>query len=155
MLANSLMLLWAGLPLLVWLLRLVSRKPIHAILLYIFTVVIGYFIFVGCAWAADVSLEQRMNSFDLDSDGGIGGNELTAEAQEAIDDWASDTGRTFAFITGLPVTAIWAAICLTPLCVGEWIVRRIIGRRTPEATRSEGIIRPSDDGNPYQAPGSE
>lgn len=151
---NSLILLWAGLPLMMWLIRLVVPKRIHVIILYIFTVVIGYFVFVGCAWASDVLLEQRMNSFDLDGDGGFGGDELTPEAQEAIDDWASDTGRTFAFITALPITAIWTAICLIPLCVGEWIVKRLIGRRNREVTPNEVLKRPSHDSNPYRSPDS-
>ena len=150
---NSLMLLWAVLPLLAWFFRLFVPRRIHGILLYISTVAVGYFLFVGCAWTSDILLEQRMNSFDLDGDGGIGGDELTPEAQEAMDDWASDTGRTLAVFTGFPITAIWAAICLTPLCIGEWIVRRLIGRRDAEVVGSEVIERPSDDGNPYQAPG--
>jgi hypothetical protein len=150
----SLILLWAGLPLMMWLFRLVVRKRIHVIILYIVTVFIGYFVFVGCAWASDVLAEQRMNSFDIDGDGGIGGDELTPEAQEAIDDWASDTGRRLAFITGLPVTAIWAVIWLTPLCVGEWIVRRLIGKQHPAVTSGEVLCRPIDDSNPYVPPGS-
>ena len=125
-LSNSLILLWVGLPLMMWLFRLVVPKRIHLIILYIFTVVIGYFVFVGCAWASDVLLEQRMNSFDLDGDGGIGGDELTPEAQKAIDEWASDTGRTMAPIFGAPLTAIWYTILFSFLFGGEWVTKSLI-----------------------------
>ena len=120
--------LWAGLPLVMWLFRFVGSRRIHGLALYLGTVGIGYLVYIGCAWATQVLLEQRMNRFDLDGDGGIGGAELTPMSQEARGDWASDSGRTLACITGLPVTAIWVALCLTPLGTGAWIVRRLVDR---------------------------
>jgi hypothetical protein len=117
----------------------------------------GYLLFASCAWAADVMLEQRMNRFDLDGDGGIGGDELTPEAQQAMDDWANDTGRRLAIFTGFPLSAIWAAICLIPLCMGELVIRRLINKRNPEVTsEATGDIptRPPDDGNPFSPPGN-
>jgi hypothetical protein len=137
-----------------WLLRLVANRRIHILVLYLFAVVIGYFLLVGSAWVADIVLEQKMNSFDLDGDGGIGGDELTPEAQQAMDDWASDTGRTFAIFMALPLTAIWAALCLIPLGFGEWIVRRLISSRNPEVTSGSTAVDPLEDGNPYTTPGS-
>ena len=61
-LCNSLIGLWFGLPLMVWLFRLVVPKRIHGLILYVCTVFIGCFLFVGCDWAADVMLEQRLSS---------------------------------------------------------------------------------------------
>ena len=143
--------LWFGLPLLLWLARLLANRRIHGFLLYLGTVLVGYFVFVGSAWTADFVLEQKMNRFDLDGDGGISGDELTPAAEQAMDEWASDTGRTFAVFTGLPVTAIWAAICLSPLCLGEWAVRRLVfgqkSKGTPDACNP-----PPDHGNPYTPP---
>jgi hypothetical protein len=149
-----LILLWAAFPCTAWLMRFFIKKRIHGIVLYLITLVIGYFLFVGCAWISDVVAEQRMNSFDLDGDGGIGGHELTPEARKAMDDWASDTGRTLAIFTGLPLTAIWSATCLIPLCFGEWIIRRLIRSRKPEASKNEVVGQPTDDGNPFMPPGS-
>jgi hypothetical protein len=149
-LVNSLLLLWAALPLMMWVLRLVGPRRVHVVILFVCTVVVGYFLYVGAAMTADVLIEQRMNRFDLDGDGGISGDELTPEAQQAIDDWASDTGRTFAFITALPVTAIWAAIWLTPLCAAEWIVRRHLRGRKSNVPTEQLIESPADDGNPYK-----
>ncbi|MCA9214689.1 MAG: hypothetical protein KDB27_16570 [Planctomycetales bacterium] len=158
-LSMSLMFLWVAMPALVWGIRLVSRKRIHGALLYVLTVVVCYVLFVACAWTADVVLEQRMNSFDLDGDGGIGGVELTPEAQQAIDDWASDTGRTFAPIVGGPLSAFWAAVCMIPLCIGEWIVKRFIGRgkREDDSDGAADVLRndPSSEGNPYSSPGTQ
>lgn len=155
-----LILFWGAFPLLAWILRFFIPMRIHGIILYIITLVVGYCLFVGCARVSDVVIEQRMNSFDLDGDGGIGGNEMTPEAQAAIDDWASDTGRTFAIFIALPLTAIWSAICLTPLCLGEWIVRRTIRSRNPDEAheqpdepKNEVVNRPIEDGNPYLPPG--
>jgi hypothetical protein len=153
LLCNSLFGLWLFLPPTMWLLRLVANRRIQMLVLYLCTVVIGYFLFVGCAWAADTMLEQKMNSFDLDGDGAIGGDELTPEAQQAMDDWASDTGRTLAIFTGLPLTAIWAALCLIPLGVAEWIVRRLVSSRKPEVTSGNTADHPLEDGNPYSTPG--
>jgi len=58
-------------------------------------------------WCLDAEIEARMNSFDLDGDGSFSGSELTAEADQALDDWTSDTDRTFAPIVGVPLTVIW------------------------------------------------
>lgn len=41
---------------------------------------------------------------------GIGGIELSTEAEQAMDAWASDTGRTLAPIIGIPLTAIWYTV---------------------------------------------
>ena len=151
---NSLFGLWLFLPLTMWLLRLVANRRIHILVLYLLAVVIGYLLLVGTAWAADIMLERKMNSFDLDGDGSISGHELTPEAQQAIDDWASDTGRTLAIFTALPLTAIWAALCLIPLGFGEWIYRRLTTSRGPEVTPGYIADRPAEDGNPYSTPSS-
>lgn len=151
---NSLFGLWLFLPLTMWLLRLVANRRMHILVLYLLAVVIGYLLLVGTAWAADIMLEQKRNSFDLDGDGSISGHELTPEAQQAMDDWASDTGRTFAILMALPLTAIWAALCLIPLGFGEWIFRRLKSSRNPQVTSGSTAVDPLEDGNPYSTPGS-
>ena len=143
---------WVVLPFAMWLYRLTAQRRVHGFLLYAGVVVVGYVLFVGCAWTADVALEQRMNSFDLDGDGGIGGEELTPEAQEALDAWASDTGRSLAIFTGLPLTGIWAAVCLVPLCGGEWMYRRLVRPSQPATTSAGEPRRPPTDDNPYLPP---
>ena len=155
-LSNSLLLLWAGLPVMMWLFRLVVPKRIHVIILYIFTVAIGYFVFVGCAWASDVLLEQRMNSFDLDGDGGIGGDELTPEAQQAIDEWASDTGRTMApHLRRSRSRQFGTQFCSHFFLVANgFFEKHYLTRSTSEnqQTNSELEEQQTDDGNPYRPP---
>lgn len=147
--------LWLGLPLMMWLMRLLGKRQIHGMFLFAISVLLGYFLFVGCAWAADVVLEQRMNRFDIDGDGGIGGDELTPEAQAAMEDWASDTGRSLAIFTGLPVTMFWAAGCLIPLCAVEWLVRRVMSQRNSKSQPRKGRQKNRGDRNRYSTPSSK
>ena len=140
----SLIILWLALPLTVWLARLMSGKRIHGVFLFGICVFLGYFAFVGTAWTADAMIQQRLDSFDLNGDGDISGDENTPEAQEAMDDWASDTGRTLAIFTGLPITGIWAAFSLTPLCLVEWIVRQLRAKKQDDSPLVEDAVPKPD-----------
>jgi len=122
---TALILCWLALPPLVLALNATRRVRLHPLLLFAITVTIGFALLVTSAWAWDVSLKAEMDRFDLDGDGGIGGAELTPDAQRAMDAWASDTGRTMVIFTGFPVTAIWAGFWFLCLCVGEWTVAAV------------------------------
>jgi hypothetical protein len=163
MLFASLLLVWFILPVLMWFANLLIRIPTNPkyriVLIGLFcvlTAIAGYIVLLTSVWVLDTHLEAEMNKFDLDGDGGIGGAELTPEAERAIEEWASDTGRTFAPIVGIPLTAIWYGMLFAVLFGGEWVFRKVLfsdgappNRRTIDAT-----IKPPrpDDGNPYQSP---
>ena len=98
--------LYPCVPAIAFLANLFKKKRIHSMLLYLIACAVGYIVLLVGVWSVDQHLEGEMHSFDLDKDGGIGGDELTPEAQAAMDEWASDTGRSFAPIIGIPMTVI-------------------------------------------------
>jgi hypothetical protein len=144
--------LWFVLPVLAFAANLGTGARLHPFVLYLLAVIVGFLLLVAGAWAADLHLKAEMDSFDLDGDGGIGGSELTPEAQRAIDDWASDTGRAMVIFTGIPMSAIWFAICFSVLYVGKWIIARIVAIGSTASRPAETELTPSDSDNPYQPP---
>ena len=91
MLTKLLMISWFILPIIAWVGMLCTRRRLHPVLLVglcVLTMMVGYFALLTAVWIVDVQLEAHMNSFDLDGDGGIGGDELTPEAE------ARQTGMT-------------------------------------------------------------
>lgn len=155
MLSMSLLILWVTLPVITWALNLCLEKRMHPLQLYFFTMIAGYFLLLSTVWAVDAQLTAEMNSFDLDGDGGIGGAELTPEAERAMEEWASDTGRSFAPITGIPLTAIWYTILFAFLFCGQWCFHKIFLSNSDfqgQHVNSEIEDRSNDDGNPYRPP---
>jgi len=65
-----------------------------------------YLLIVGGASYADIYAQWNLNRFDLNSDGLFSGNEITTEQQAAMKNFIGDTGRNFAFITGLIFSGI-------------------------------------------------
>ena len=159
MLSTILSFTWIGLPIATWIGNLSTGKRIHPALLYIGTAFAGYVILLASVWALDAQLEAKMNSFDLDGDGGFSGAELTPAAQAAMDEWASDTGRTFAPVFGIPATAIWYTILFAIVFSGEWAFRFFL-RRGGTASPDRGAPRKNkpkavNSDNPYQPPNIE
>jgi hypothetical protein len=125
------MFLWLALPLLAFAAHARRRRPLHPFLLFALTVVVGFLLLAAGAWASEAWLEAEKNRFDLDGDGGFDVSELTPEAQRALDAWASDTGRTMVLVTGIPLSALWTAICFSCLFTGKWLVSNMMGPRPP------------------------
>lgn len=130
-LGPALMLLWLALPLLACAANAMKSRSFHPFLLFLLNVVAGFLLLGAGAWVSDAHLHSEMNRFDLDGDGGIGGSELTPDAQKAIADWSNDTGRTMVIFIGMPLSATWTGICFVVLCVGKWIVVKAIPARCP------------------------
>ncbi len=160
MLIFFLMIVWFTLPIMSWFANLCFDKRIHPVLLYPLAAIVGYLILVSSVWMADAQLTAEMNQYDLDGDGGIGGDELTPEAERAIDEWASDTGRTMAPFLGVPLTAIWYGILFAFLFGGEWIIRKVFMSEPtspppspiPDSFSTTDTKQPAEDGNPYRPP---
>lgn len=127
---SALMILWFCLPLLAFAANAGRREPLHPFLLFTITVFVGFALLAASAWTSDIHLKAEMERFDVDGDGGFGGSELTAEAQQAINAWASDTGRTMVVVTGIPLSVIWAGICFAVLHSGTWIIGKTISARS-------------------------
>ena len=154
MLPTVLLFGWIGLPLIAWSTNLLTGKRIHPALLYVIAGIAGYCLLLVTVWAVDIHLKAEMNSFDIDGDGSISGPELTPAAEKAMDEWASDTGRSFAPVLGVPLTAIWYAMVLGVLLCGEWIFRSLFFRKDvarPKASETQ-VSEPSKSDNPFEPP---
>lgn len=57
---------------------------------------------------ARVESDKSIARYDLNGDGAYSQEELTPEAKDALDDWASDTGLNLAPITGLFIAPIYS-----------------------------------------------
>lgn len=70
--------------------------------------VVCYVLLMLSVQASEIHLENKLNQFDLDGDGGFSGAEITPAMEKAMDDVTSDTGRTLAPITGLITCPIYS-----------------------------------------------
>ena len=69
-----------------------------------------YLFIVGSATFDDIYFQWDLNRYDLDKDGMFGGEEITAEQEEAMRKLTSDTGRNFSFITGFVFASIISTV---------------------------------------------
>lgn len=125
----ALMILWLALPLVAFAANARRRKPLHPFFLLALTTAVGFALLGAAAWASEAHLKAEMNRFDLDGDGGIGGPELTPDAQKALDEWASDTGRTMVVFTGIPLSALWAGAWFAVFFTAKWLLAAVISAR--------------------------
>ena len=145
---------WLVFPATAWFANLFLRKRLHPVVLLIMTGIVTYLLLLVAVWVVDAHLYAEMNKFDLDGDGGIGGVELTPEAERAAQEWASDTGRTFAPFIGLPLSAIWISACFSVLYAGEWLIRKTIFKKPLTRPSQDTPFTPDETGNPFQPPRS-
>ena len=108
------------------------------------------------ALTTDVAGSGTPASFDLDGDGWFSEAEMTPAAEEAMQEFTSDTGRTFAPAFGIPFTAIWVGVCFAILYSAEWIAR-LINRKpkkgVPEADLEFNTnVRTVKNENPFHPP---
>lgn len=144
LIAATLMLSFFGLPLLSYVANFLLHERIRPIPLYFLVAFIGYVFIVSAAWASDVYHTERMNSFE---------GQNTPEARAAREDWASDTGRTMAPVTGVPLSAIWTGLNFVVLYLCEWILRLLFSKPPKEESvvpDDDGTV--AEDGNPYRPP---
>ena len=115
---------WFGLPLTAYIVnRCLKTWRLHPALLYCITGFTCYVILLVNVFAVDAHLKAEAYSFDLDGDGWFSEAEMTPAAEEAMQEFTSDTGRTFAPAFGIPFTAIWVGVCFAVLYSAEWIAR--------------------------------
>lgn len=88
--------------------RLFSKNKLFWTSLTIFLVL--YLFIVGSATYDDIYYQWDLNRYDLDKDGMFGGEEITAEQEEAMRKLTSDTGRNFSFIIGFVFAAIISTV---------------------------------------------
>ena len=127
--AATFMFIWFVAPLPAFVANTRRRQPLEPVLLYGITVMAGFLFAVAAAGMADLHLNSQIERLDFDHDGRISGGELTAEAQQLMDDRVNDTGRSMVIVTGLPLSAIWYCICFIVLYTGRWFCSRSISKQ--------------------------
>lgn len=128
MLPMLLIFVWYTLPIFAYVgVRCCTERAIRmpAIL---WTMVCGYVLVIAFVVAADATDRSTMKAFDLNRNGRIDGVERTSAADRAILNQGNDTGRTFAPITGIPLTAIWYTVLYGLLFGGDWTFRKLFVR---------------------------
>jgi hypothetical protein len=157
-LSRLLVFAFAATPLSMWLLNVfMFRRRIYPIILFTLAFLIGYVVLLMAVAALDAELDYELHRHDINGDGALSGEELTAEAERAMDAVTSDTGRNFAAVTGIPITFLWTTLNFTVIGVVDWLARAVIGlvsrypRTKKVATVPANEITP-DTGNPYQPP---
>lgn len=140
-------------PLVSWVGNLFLPRRLHPVLLYVIVGIVGYLLLMTSVFALDSYLKSELYKFDLDGNGSFNETEMTQAAQQAMDDFTHDTGRTFAPIFGAPLTAIWVLINFAVLYCGEWIFRALTKLKKPtEPVEVENSNIQNDDLNPYRPP---
>lgn len=100
-----------GSPFIIYVLSRVNVLPIKGLgKLAGISFAVLYIFIVASAELADYQLKQELDSFDLDGDGSFSSNEFTPEAEEAMNRYIQDTGRTFASITGFIFSSIYVGL---------------------------------------------
>lgn len=75
---------------------------------FLFSALGCYLLLLTSVKLTDLHLDARLKKYDLDGDGSYSGAEVTPQMEEAMAEWASDTGRSLAPITGLIVSPIYS-----------------------------------------------
>ncbi|MFT3992348.1 MAG: hypothetical protein QM680_13165 [Luteolibacter sp.] len=92
---------------------------------FLISAFIGYALVIASARISEVELKARLYELDTNGDGTFTNEEITPEVNRRLMAVASDTGRTFAPFTGLPMSAIWSAINLGAFALCIRIVNSI------------------------------
>ncbi len=148
MLPKFLLIAWFVLPVLFCGVMLCVRRRIHPVLVCVLclaSMIAGIFIIANCVWALDAHLLAEVDKYDPG----------TPEAERASEDWASDTGRSFALAFSAPLTAIWYLALFLLLFGSRWIRGQMFPTRSTSVhaqTDGETAEQQADNGNPYRSP---
>ena len=108
--------LFFALPALAWF-YLKQKKQIHIGLVAIITLVLSLALVV-CVFFLEEKKEKRaLYALNLDSSGSFSDEEMTPEAQAAMERWTNDAGRMFIPIVAVVFSAIWLVVNFTTLYI--------------------------------------
>lgn len=123
--------IWFALPALTWIVTLCFPRRMHPALictLCLVTIIAGNFVLVNHVRALDAYLLAEVGKHAPGS----------PEAQRASDEWASDTGRSFALAFSAPLTAILYTVQFMLLFGGRWILGQLSPARSTTANSRTG-----------------
>ena len=122
-LSRALLLTAVALPVISWgLKRFVLQRKVSWLLMVLLTCVGCVVVVLSSFYALEAGLWANMMAFDLDRDGSISGAEMTHDAEIAMAEWSSDTGRNFGTVLSIPLFVAWTAVVYCVLSAGDWVV---------------------------------
>lgn len=116
--SQILTILWLFLPVAVGIIFQIRTKRFYFWKPFLISSLIGYVLVMASARVRDGELKVKLYELDINKDGVFTGEEITPEVNRRMMAVASDTGRTFAPVTGFPISAIWSVINLGVLAFG-------------------------------------
>jgi hypothetical protein len=84
----------------------------------------SYLVLISVAQVIQVRVEKNLARYDLDGDGGFSGGEITPEMEKAMEDFANDTGRSLAPLTGLFTCPLYSGFWHFSLGIPYLIISR-------------------------------
>lgn len=157
-LSSSLTLLYASISLIGWTINVFAlKRRVHWLLLFALCCVVGYVVLMFNVAAVNAELLRELDRYDLDGDGGFSDQEMTPDAQRAMNAVTSDTGRALAPVTGIPITLIWTTINFIILTLIDRVLRAVMGFfRRVDHSEADGDPKPpvaaTQSDNPYHPP---
>ena len=119
----GLLVLWFSLPIVASSWNLLSKSAPNPLVLYFASLFVGCAIFVIAYWISESSMMSDLGRFDLNSDGMFDEEEMTVEAEQAFDDFATGGGSFLAAI-GCVFTCMWYslvfAVIFIPVELNRW-----------------------------------
>lgn len=151
-------LMYASIPLVGWMLNVFAlNRRAHWLLLFMLCCLVGYVVLMFNVAAVNAELLRELDRYDLDGDGGFSDQEMTPDAQRAMNAVTSDTGRALAPVTGIPITLIWTTINFMILALIDRVCRAVMSlfRRVGQS-EADGDPKPpvtvEQSDNPYHPP---
>tara|TARA_R110001599_G_scaffold353817_1_gene598881 strand:+ start:1352 stop:1729 length:378 start_codon:yes stop_codon:yes gene_type:complete len=105
--------------------RLLFSRKIRSRYLVMVNFLIIYGFHVGMAEYYDEKIHAELRSYDLNGDGGFSSDELTPEAELAMQRFTRDTGRTFAPIAGIFIAGFFSVIYCLEILLYRFIKRHL------------------------------
>ena len=151
-------LIYASIPLVGWMINVFAlKRRVHWLLLFTMCCIVGYVVLMFNVAAVNAELQRDLARYDLDGDGGFTDQEMTPDAQRAMNAVASDTGRALAPVTGIPITLIWTTINFIILALIDRVSRAVMSLfRRVGHSEADGDPKPpvavGHSDNPYHPP---
>jgi hypothetical protein len=95
----------------IWLIKFYKSKTrLSNSKISLYSSIFFYFSVIALVIITKVTLQNKLDSFDLNHDGMFTGSEITDAQKEALKNVSSDTSRTFAPIVAIPYSLIYFLI---------------------------------------------
>jgi hypothetical protein len=107
----------------------------HKIVSALASVMLVYIVLILQVHLIDARLETELYAFDLNGDGVFTGAEIVPAQEAAMADWANDTARAMAPITGAIFSALYTLISFTICFLGSWLWSKLRAKTTRDGSQ--------------------